>query len=112
MARSARQATLPGMESNEGVESARSVQRDCRTDPAPVVRSAPPDLLGKTVYAVDANSLIFQVFHAIPEMTSPRGEPVSAVYGFARDILNLIEGKKPDYLFIAFDRAEKTFRHD
>ena len=33
---------------------------------------------GQTVYVIDANSLIFQVFHAIPEMTSPQGEPVNA----------------------------------
>ncbi len=61
---------------------------------------------------VDANSLIFQVFHAIPEMTSPRGEPVSAVFGFTRDLVYLLEQKKPDYLFVAFDRSEPTFRHE
>ena len=45
--------------------------------PAPLDPSQP--LAGQTVYAIDAMSLIFQVFHAIPEMTSPRGEPVNAV---------------------------------
>lgn len=72
----------------------------------------PPDLTGKTVYAIDSNSLIFQVFHAIPEMTSPRGEPVNAVFGFTRDLLFLLEKKKPDYLFCAFDMSGPTFRHD
>src|SRR5437867_12786907 len=28
-----------------------------------------PDLSGKTVYLVDSHSLIYQVFHAMPEMT-------------------------------------------
>jgi len=69
-------------------------------------------LKGKSVWVVDANSLIFQVFHAIPEMTSPRGEPVSAVYGFTRDMLFLLEEKKPDYLFVAFDGIQPTFRHE
>ncbi|MBI2826997.1 MAG: DNA polymerase I [Planctomycetia bacterium] len=72
----------------------------------------PPDLSGATVYAVDANSLIFQVFHAIPEMTSPRGEPVNAVFGFTRDLMYLLEKKRPDYLFCTFDMAGPTFRHD
>lgn len=73
----------------------------------------PPDsLAGKTVWVVDANSLIFQVFHAIPEMTSPAGQPVNAVFGFTRDVLFLLEAKKPDYLFCAFDRSEPTFRHE
>lgn len=72
----------------------------------------PTSLAGKTVWVVDANSLIFQVFHAIPEMTSPAGQPVNAVFGFTRDMLFLLETKRPDYLFCAFDRSEPTFRHD
>jgi DNA polymerase-1 len=71
-----------------------------------------PDLTGKTVYVVDAPSLIFQVFHAIPEMTSPKGQPVNAVFGFTRDVLYLLDERKPDYLFCAFDAAGPTFRHE
>lgn len=67
---------------------------------------------GSTVYVVDAHSLIFQVFHAIPEMTSPRGEPVNAVFGFTKDLLKLIEEKRPDALICAFDPPGDTFRHD
>jgi len=59
---------------------------------------------------VDSNSLIFQVFHALPEMTSTRGEPVNAVYGFVRDVLFLLEKKKPDCLLCAFDLPGPTFR--
>ncbi len=70
------------------------------------------DLTGKSVYVIDAHSLIFQVFHALPEMTGAHGQPVGAVFGFARDILYLLEEKQPDFLFCAFDRPGKTFRHD
>ena len=79
----------------------------CKEPGGPRIRLASPPvpgLAGKIVYVIDANSLIFQVFHAMPEMTSPAGEPVSAVFGFARDMLYLLEQKKPDYLFVAFDR--------
>ncbi len=68
-------------------------------------------LEGKKVYVIDAHSLIYQLFHALPELSSPSGEPVGAVYGFARDLLFLLENKKPDYLFCAFD-VGRTFRHD
>ncbi len=64
------------------------------------------------VYVVDAYSLIFQVFHALPEMTSPSGQPVGAIHGFARDLLDLLEKKRPDFFFCAFDAAEKTFRDE
>lgn len=73
---------------------------------------ADPLPAGSTVYVVDAHSLIFQVFHAIPEMTSPRGEPVNAVFGFAKDLLKLIEEKRPDAVICAFDPPGDTFRHD
>ena len=69
-------------------------------------------LAGKSVFAVDAHSLIYQVFHALPEMTSPSGQPVGAVYGFVRDVLFLLEQKSPDYLFCAFDLPGPTFRHE
>ncbi len=69
------------------------------------------ELSGQVVYVVDSHSLIFQVFHSLEEMASPSGQPVAAVFGFTRDVLHLIESKKPDYLFCAFDRPEPTFRH-
>ena len=71
----------------------------------------PESLAGWTVYAVDSHSLIFQVYHALPEMTSPRGEPVGAVYGFVRDILQILETRRPDALLCAFDLPGPTFRH-
>jgi DNA polymerase I len=80
---------------------------------------APPELMGaveslkgKSVYVIDAHSLIFQVFHAMPEMSSPTGQPTGAIHGFIRDIFDLLEKKKPDYLFVAFDMSGPTFRHE
>jgi DNA polymerase-1 len=84
-------------------------------DPAPATRAtapSPTDLAGWDVYVVDAHSLIFQVFHALPDMTSPRGEHVGAVYGFVRDMLYLVEQKQPAALLCAFDRPGPTFRND
>ena len=70
------------------------------------------DLTNATVYVVDAHSLIYQVFYAYPPMTGPAGQPVGATYGFLRDILQLLEKQKPDYLFCAFDHPSgETFRH-
>ena len=71
-----------------------------------------PDLTGRTVWVVDTLSRIYQLFHALPEMTSPQGEPVSAVYGFARDLIDIITSRKPDYLFCGMDAAGPTFRHE
>lgn len=81
-------------------------------EPQPTIDTPPPDSLdGSTVYVIDAHNLIYQLFHAIPEMTGPKGEPVGAVFGFARDLFFLLEEQKPDYLFCAFDLPGDTFRH-
>lgn len=116
MAQNEQQQTFPGFE-----ETPETPNPPDRTPPGgfsvePVVcrHGTPPpdDLAGQTVWIVDAHNLIHQVFHALPEMTSPRGEPVGAVYGFARDMLYLLEEKKPDYLFCAFDMPGTTFRQE
>src|SRR5437763_840655 len=64
-----------------------------------------------TLYVLDAYALIFQVFHAVGPMSSPGGLPTNALFGFARYLLTL-RNKRPDYLLVAFDRSEKTFRDD
>ncbi|MFH1919491.1 MAG: DNA polymerase I [Planctomycetota bacterium] len=107
-----RQKTFPGLEAT--ADNPPSAGKDPAEAPTPVGTSdTPPESLeGQTVYVVDAHSLIYQVFHALPEMAGPRGEPVAAVFGFARDMLYLLEVKRPDYLLCAFDLPGKTFRHD
>src|SRR5437870_158858 len=62
------------------------------------------------LFLLDAHSLIFQVFHAIPEMSSPSGLPTNALYGFTRDLLFLRTEKKPEYLVCVFDKPGPTFR--
>jgi DNA polymerase-1 len=62
------------------------------------------------LFLVDAHALLFQVFHAIPEMSSPGGLPTNAVFGFTRDMLFVRKELHPDYLVCVFDPPGKTFR--
>jgi DNA polymerase I len=71
-----------------------------------------PDLTGKTVFALDLLSRAYQLFHALPEMTAPDGRPVSVIFGLTRDLLDIVEKKRPDYLFCGMDAAGPTFRHE
>ena len=78
-----------------------------------VTDKLPDSLAGQVVYVIDSHSLIYQVFHAMPALSSPTGQPVGAVHGFIRDVLDIIENKRPNYLFCAFDYPKEiTFRHD
>ena len=64
------------------------------------------------LYILDAYSLIFQVFHAIPMMAGPAGQPTNAVFGIVRDLLNILKNRQPDYLAAAFDGAGRLLRTD
>lgn len=60
---------------------------------------------------IDANSLVNRAFYAMTGMTTSRGEPVGAVYGFATMLVKLIEQYRPKYVAAAFDVHAPTFRH-
>ncbi len=45
-------------------------------------------------------------------LTTSQGESTSAVYGFINQLIKVLEDQKPDYLAVAFDSKEKTFRHE
>lgn len=60
---------------------------------------------------IDANSLANRAFYAMTGMTTTRGEPVGAVYGFTAMLVKLIEEYRPKYIAAAFDVHAPTFRH-
>lgn len=45
-------------------------------------------------------------------LSNSKGEPTSAVFGFLNQLFKIIEDTKPDYIAVAFDSKEKTFRHE
>lgn len=52
---------------------------------------------------LDAHYMIFRAYYALPEMQSPTGEPVSAVFGFAQSLIKLVADWQPCFLAAAFD---------
>ncbi len=65
----------------------------------------------KRLILIDANALIHRSFHALPPLTTRRGELINAVYGFASILLKAINELKPNYIAATFDLAAPTFRH-
>jgi len=68
----------------------------------------------KTFVIVDAMAMAYKAYFAFinrPLKTS-KGEPTSAVYGFVNQLLKVLEDHKPDYIAVATDSKEKTFRHE
>ncbi|MCS7237628.1 MAG: DNA polymerase I [Thermoguttaceae bacterium] len=112
--RSAPSVTAGGAKSSRAELSPQAAAVASREEfqPADSPLAAPPPLEEKSVWIVDTHALVHQLYHAMPEMASPQGEPVAVVFGFARDILFLLRQKKPDFLFCAIDVPGKTFRHE
>ena len=65
----------------------------------------------KRLVLIDTNALIHRGFHAIPPLTTKKGELINAVYGFTAILLKVIKDLKPDYILTAFDLPKPTFRH-
>lgn len=66
----------------------------------------------KRFILVDGNALVHRAYHALPPLTTKKGEIVNAVYGFTTLLLRAIADIKPDYAAVAFDLAGPTFRHE
>lgn len=65
----------------------------------------------KKLILIDAHAIIHRSYHALPPLTTPAGEPIGAVYGFATILLRILRELKPDYIAAAFDLPGPTFRH-
>ncbi len=68
----------------------------------------------KTVYILDSYGLIFRCYFAFISrpLTNPKGENISALFGFFRNFHYILEHYKPSYIIAAMDSTTKTFRHE
>ncbi len=64
-----------------------------------------------TLYLIDGNSYIYRAYHAIRNLSTSKGFPTNAIYGFITMLQKIVKEKKPDYLAIAFDAKGPTKRH-
>jgi len=61
------------------------------------------------IFLVDASVYVFRAYHSqLPPMVDGEGNPVHAVYGFARFLGDLIERIRPRYIGVAFDQRLAT----
>jgi DNA polymerase-1 len=65
------------------------------------------------IFLVDASVYVFRAYHSmLPDMRDRDGNPVHAVFGFARFLGDLIERVRPAYIAVAFDeRRAASYRN-
>ena len=75
-------------------------------------KTAPAKDTTKTLVLLDAHAILHRAFHALPDFSSPSGEPTGALYGVVAMLLKIIEELKPDYIAACYDLPEPTYRHE
>ena len=66
------------------------------------------------LFIIDGMAIAYRAHFALirnPLVTSD-GRHISATYGFLNALLKIVKDENPDYLAVAFDSKEKTFRHE
>lgn len=66
----------------------------------------------KTLVLLDAHAILHRAYHALPDFSSPTGEPTGALYGVTAMLLKIIEELRPDYLVACYDLQGPTYRHE
>ncbi len=63
------------------------------------------------ILLIDGHSILNRAFYGLPDLTNSEGLHTGAVYGFLNILFKVLGEEKPEYLAVAFDRSEPTFRH-
>ncbi len=65
------------------------------------------------LHLIDASVYVFRAYYSMPpDLRDGDGNPVHAVYGFARFLCDLLERARPEYLAVAFDASlTSSFRN-
>jgi DNA polymerase-1 len=70
-------------------------------------------MTGRAVlYLIDGSSYIYRAYYAIRHLSSPRGFPTNAIYGFTQMLLKVLKDRSPDHVAVVFDAGRLTFRND
>lgn len=68
--------------------------------------------MSEKIVLIDGHSILNRAFYGVPDLTNSKGLHTNAVYGFLNIMLKILEEEKPEYLMVAFDVKQPTFRHE
>ena len=64
------------------------------------------------LFILDGPGFLFRAYHALPFLSTSRGEPSHAVFGMSTMLWKLLREDSPDYFAVAWDPPGKTFREE
>jgi len=65
----------------------------------------------KKIFLIDGSAFLYRAFHAIRSLSTSKGHPTNATFGFTRILLKLLKDNTPEYAVVFFDVKGPTFRH-
>ncbi|KPL12255.1 hypothetical protein AMJ85_01450, partial [candidate division BRC1 bacterium SM23_51] len=65
-----------------------------------------------TLYLVDGHSHLYKAFYGVRGLSTSRGLPTNAIFGFVQMLHRLIESRQPDYIAVVFDTPAPSFRSE
>ena len=65
-----------------------------------------------TLTLIDGSGFVFRAYHAIPPLSTTRGVPTNAVYGFTTMLLKALREHAPTHAAVVLDAGRRTFRND
>ncbi len=65
----------------------------------------------KRLLLIDGHSWAYRAFYGIPDLTSGTGQPVGAIFGFWRALLQMMRSFPSEHVAVTFDASGPTFRH-
>ena len=68
--------------------------------------------MSEKIVLIDGHSILNRAFYGVPDLTNAEGLHTNAIYGFLNIMFKILDEEKPDYMAVAFDRKEPTFRHE
>ena len=61
---------------------------------------------------IDGNSYLYRAFHALPPLTTSRGQPTGAIFGFLNMLRQIRRVQAPDLIAVVMDAPGPTFRDE
>ena len=65
-----------------------------------------------TLTLIDGSGFVFRAFHAIPHLSTTKGQPTNAVYGFTTMLLKALREHAPTHVALVIDASRRSFRTD
>ena len=63
------------------------------------------------IFIIDGSSYLYRAYHAMPPLSTSKGQPTGAIKGVTNMLMNLKKDSEGSPIFVVFDAKGKTFRN-